>query len=141
MEQVRDGFVGLFMLAVLFGRPLIPAYMAKNRGREPVVWYIFGFFSWLLAVILVLVLPNVKDQRERDQQVDRRAQRLQEELDSERRRSERYRLEAEQRLDAHDKILGVHTRSGLPGAASVAPLLTDPGDPGEASDGTAAPAT
>lgn len=141
MEQVRDGFATLVILAVFFGRPLIPAYLAKNRGREPVFWYIFGFFSWLLAVILLLVLPNVKEQREREQQVDRRAQRLQEELDSERRRSERYRLEAEHRLDAHDKILGVHTRPGLPGAVSAAARLTDTGGPGEASDGTAAPAT
>lgn len=114
-------------VAIIFGRPLIPALIAKSRGRDPVAWYLIGFFFWIIAIILLLVLPHLKEQKARDQQVDRRAERLQEELDAERRRSEHFRLEAERRLDVHDQVLGVHSRVLLPGAVAVRPELEDLG--------------
>lgn len=126
-------------LVLFFGLPLIPAKMAESRGRDSFAWYVFGLLSLLLAIILLLVLPDLKKQKERDQQVDRRAQRLQEELDAERRRSEHFRLEAERRLDVHDQVLGVHTRVALPGAATASPVLVDLGDLEEEPDGQSAP--
>jgi uncharacterized membrane protein len=139
MDSLGEAFMLLIWVAIIFGRPLIPAVMAKNRGRDPVAWYLIGFFFWLIAIILVLVLPDLTKQKAHDQQVDRRAQRLQEELDAERRRSEHFRLEAERRLDVHDQVLGVHTRVALPGAATASPVLVDLGDLEEEPDGQSAP--
>lgn len=128
MDSLGGAFMLLMWVAFIFGRPLIPALMAKSRGRDPVAWYLIGLFFWLIAIILVLVLPDLDKQKAHDQQVDRRALRLQEELDAERRRSEHYRLEAERRLDVHDQVLGVHTRVALPGAATASPTLVDLSD-------------
>ncbi len=128
MDSLGGAFMLLMWVAFIFGRPLIPALMAKSRGRDPVAWYLIGLFFWLIAIILVLVLPDLDKQKAHDQQVDRRALRLQEELDAERRRSEHYRLESERRLDVHDQVLGVHTRVALPGAATASPVLVDLSD-------------
>lgn len=130
----------LIGLVFLFALPMIPAVMAQSRGRNPVAWYLFGLVAWVLAVILLLVLPDLNVIKAREQQVDRRAQRLQEELDAERRRSEHFRREAERRLDVHDKALGLHSRvEELPGAVHASPSLVDLGDPLDEADGDSAP--
>lgn len=41
-------------LAILIGT----VYMARNKGRSPVLWGILAFFFSLIALIIVAVLPS-----------------------------------------------------------------------------------
>ena len=45
----------LMLFAALTGA--LVAYLAKERGRGPAIWFILGFLFGLLALVLVLVLP------------------------------------------------------------------------------------
>ena len=46
---------------------LICAYVAyeiaKSKGRNPITWGIIGFLFSVLGVILVAILPSVKDNK------------------------------------------------------------------------------
>ena len=46
---------------------LICAYVAyeiaKSKGRNPIVWSIIGFLFSILGVLLVAILPSVKDNK------------------------------------------------------------------------------
>ena len=37
------------------------AQIAKSRGREAILWFIFALFAWPLALILVLALPSLAE--------------------------------------------------------------------------------
>ena len=41
----------------------ISAYIAKNRGRNPAIWFFIGLFFGLIGVIVLLILPVVKTSR------------------------------------------------------------------------------
>lgn len=48
----------LIILAVL---ACIPAKIAQDKGRNPVLWFVYGFFLFLIALIHSLFLkPNAK---------------------------------------------------------------------------------
>jgi hypothetical protein len=35
------------------------AQIARSKGREAILWFIFGLFAWPIALILVLALPSL----------------------------------------------------------------------------------
>jgi len=45
----------LFLAALI---ALIPAFIAKNKGRSFVGWYIFGFLLWIVAFPLSLIVSK-----------------------------------------------------------------------------------
>lgn len=112
-------------LAFLFGQLIVTlvfaivcCLIAKNRGRSAVGWFFIGFFAGCVGLILVLVLPDLNQEQEKNDSERRRRRRLEEELMQERMKNQAFRGHASTRLDAHDSVLGVDTKSE---AASLLP--------------------
>lgn len=106
----------IIFLWIIFGG--IAAAIAHHKGRSPIGWFFIGFFLALIGVIIVAVLPNLKEEQERQKHLDRENRRLREQLNQERVKGESFRQFASQRLDTHDRHLGVDTReapASLPG--------------------------
>ena len=40
---------------------LIPAVIAQNKGRNFIGWWVFGFLCFILALIIILCLPPIKE--------------------------------------------------------------------------------
>jgi hypothetical protein len=87
--------------------------VAHHKGRNVLGWAALGMLG-LLPLILVCVLPNVKEQAEREAYVAEENRRLREQLRQERIKSESFRQHASARLDAHDQQLGLDTRGSGP---------------------------
>jgi hypothetical protein len=102
---------------------VICACVAPTKGRSPIAWFLIGFLFPLIGIILVLVLSNLKEERRSREHAAAERRRLQEQLRQERMKNESFRQYAGQRLDAHDRSLGVDTRAAgaLAGGATVPP--------------------
>ena len=70
-----------------------------------------GFFLGLIGLILVLVVSNLNEQRDKDLQVETEQRRLREQLRQERLKNEQFRQHAQIRLDTHDVALGMDTKN------------------------------
>lgn len=57
-------FIILFFLALL---ALIPANIAKNKGRDPLTWWIYGTLFFLIALIHSLCLSPTPEAVEKSQ--------------------------------------------------------------------------
>ncbi len=104
---------------------VISAAIASSKGRSVVGWFFGGFFLGILGIIIVAVLPNVKQQKAIQTHADRERHRLREQIRQERMKNEAFRQYTMGRLDVHDRQLGVDTRSyhaGLPGSQQVQAL-------------------
>lgn len=102
---------------------LVVATIAHSRGRNPVGWFLLGIFFSLIALLLVVLLPNLREEAEREDLHRGEQERLKEEFKAERGRVRTRLAEAEARLDRHDRLAGVDTRPEplLSGAAAQAP--------------------
>jgi hypothetical protein len=54
----------LVFLVICAALAVIPAKIAQSKGREPVVWWIYGFFLFLVALIHALLLNDTADSAE-----------------------------------------------------------------------------
>lgn len=98
-----------FIVWLVFGG--ICAAIASSRGRSGAGWFFIGLFLGFLGILLVLVLPNLKEERRRRQHVGREQRRMQEQIHQERIKQETFRRYVGNRIDAHDRVLGVDTRA------------------------------
>ena len=58
------GYIGLLIVFVFFlGFGLIPAAIAKKKGYSFVLWWLFGCFFFLIALILSIVLTDKKAEK------------------------------------------------------------------------------
>lgn len=107
------GFLGIFLfilgITVCMGLPT--ALVASARGRNFLGWLVIGTIFPIFGLILALVLPDVNDERLRRERADQDARRQREQLSLERTHREGIQQHVERRLDAHDRALGVDTRS------------------------------
>ena len=53
----------------------IPAFIAKNKGRNPVLWWIYGFAFFIIALIHSLLLKDKSGPSFREREEERRAAR------------------------------------------------------------------
>jgi hypothetical protein len=111
------------------------AFIAQSRGRSPVGWFFVGMVAPCLGLILVLVLPDLKVQQERERRLADENRRLREKLKKDRMVADERHAEMSRRIGAHDVALGVDTTSqataALPGAApprAAAPDAPPAGD-------------
>ena len=88
----------------------VAAAIAGSKGRSAIGWFFGGLFLGLIGIIIVAVLPNLKEAEARRDHDRSERRRLREQLQQERMKSEAYRRHAAARLDAHDQHLGVDTR-------------------------------
>jgi hypothetical protein len=127
---MEAGFIlVLVLIRVVVG--IASAAIANHKGRSVVGWFFGGFFLEIIGLIIVAVLPNLKQQQAEKQQAQREQRRLREQLRQERLKSEAYRDYSANRLDMHDDALGVDTRSpqALTGGAVAPPRLTQGPNP------------
>ncbi len=61
LAQLTNQYVNLMntspflMLLYNFGAPLLPAYIAKEKGHNPYKWYAIAFFFTVLTLIYTIV--------------------------------------------------------------------------------------
>jgi type II secretory pathway pseudopilin PulG len=117
----------MLFFGLVFGA--IVAAIASSKGRNPVGWFFFGFFFGCLAIILVLVLPNLKEQQAKEQRLEEENRRIREQVRQEQMRLEAFRQQTNSRLDRHDQVLQIDTAPrmesplGLGGVAGTPPAL------------------
>lgn len=88
---------------------IICAVIAADRGRSALAWFFVGLFLSCIGLILVLVVPNLKEERERQEMADLENRRLREQLNKERHVADQRHSQVERRLVEHDEALGVDT--------------------------------
>jgi len=119
-----EPFIQLIVMAV-FGT--VCAVIAHGRGRSAVGWFFFGFFAPCIALIVLLVLPDMKKEAEARERQERTNRRLAESLAKDRQVADARHAVAERRLAAHDEVLQVDTRTH----ANAPPAALPPPLPGE----------
>jgi hypothetical protein len=87
------------------------ALIAHGKGRSPIAWFFIGLLLGVIGVVMSLVSSNRKQIDYTRIQQDQENRRLREQLRQERIKHETLRDYTMRRLDAHDQVLGVDTRS------------------------------
>ena len=100
------------VVSAVFGT--ICAIMAPGRGRSAVGWFFIGFVVNCVGLIILLLIPDLKIEAEKERRHREETRRLREQLKKE-------RQVADARHEAHDARLGVHDRAL--GLDTSAPLL------------------
>lgn len=99
--------LGNLIVGVVFG--IVCALIASSRGRSPIGWFFLGLFLSCIALVLVLVLPDLKQQEARLRQQEFENRRLREQLAKERQVADQRHQQVERRLGVHDQALGLDT--------------------------------
>jgi len=86
------------------------AVIALVKGRNAIAWFFIGLLLNLVAVVIVAVLPNLKQQKADAENSQRERRRLREQIRQERIKSEAFRRYSMDRLDRHDDALNIDTR-------------------------------
>lgn len=107
------------------------ALIAQSRGRSPVGWFFIGLLAGCIGLIILLVIPDLKVQEERERRLVAENRRLRERLRKDRMVADQRHEQVSRRIGAHDVALGIDTATEsygeLPG--SVPPI-----DPGPAQE-------
>jgi hypothetical protein len=125
----------MWIIALIFG--LGTALIANSKGRNPVGWFFIGFIIGIIGLIIVLCMSNLNEERQYREQQAEENRRLREKLRQEQMKLESLRVHTSERLDSHDKALGMETRRTTApslgydygGGASLAPPPLPPLDP------------
>ena len=110
---------------------LLCALIASGRGRSAALWFVFGFFLNCFAVVLVLVLPDLNEERERYERLTTENRRLKEQHRKERQVAERRHAATQRRIDVHDRALESDT-AGMVEQVDAAELAPPPRPPSSA---------
>jgi len=87
------------------------AIIAHGKGRNPWAWFFIGLLLGVIGVVISLVMSNQHQTEYARVQQEQENRRLREQLRQERIKHETMREYTMRRLDAHDQVLGVDTRS------------------------------
>jgi len=112
------------------------ALIANSRGRSPIGWFFLGaLVPCFIGLVLVLVLPDLKVQEERERRLADENRRLREKLRKDRMVADERHGELTRRIGAHDVALGVDTSGGAVAAltgGAPADAAASPPDPATA---------
>jgi hypothetical protein len=89
---------------------IVCAVIADSKGRSAIAWFFIGFLAGLIGLIILLVLPNLKEAEQKELHMENEQRRLREQLRQERIKHEQFRKHAQARLDTHDNALGLDTK-------------------------------
>ena len=107
----------LVQLLVAAAVGVVCALIANSRGRSAVGWFFIGALApCFIGLILVLVLPDLKVEQERQRRLADENRRLRERLRKDRIVADQRHLEISRRVGAHDVALGVDTSVAAPAA-------------------------
>ncbi|MEY4672510.1 MAG: hypothetical protein RL148_294 [Planctomycetota bacterium] len=123
MDQVVLQLVVQFVVGAVFGT--VCAVLAPKRGRSAVGWFFMGFFFNCLGIIVLMLVPDLKLEAERNRRRNEEARRLREQLKKERQVADQRHEEVHGRLTVHDRALGVDT--GTRALPATPPPLPSPG--------------
>ena len=121
MGPERDFVLIQLILVSICGA--VAAVIASNKGRSGIGWFFGGFFLGIIGIVIVAVLPNLKEQKAKETAIERENRRLREQLMQEQIKGEAFRQHTAERLDIHDVQLGVDTRSTSPALSGPADAL------------------
>ena len=108
---MEAAIVILVILVIRAGLGAVAAAIAHHKGRSVAGWFFAGLFLDIIGIIIVAVLPNLKEEQANRDRVASENRRLREQVRQERIKAETYRQYSMGRLDAHDGALGIDTRS------------------------------
>lgn len=89
---------------------LICGMLAHSRGRNIVGWALLGFVFGCFALIILLVIPDLKVEEERQARLLAENRRLREMVRADRQLADQRHADSQQRFSAHDRALGLDTR-------------------------------
>ncbi len=116
----------------------ITAAIASSKGRNTVAWFLLGALFSLFAIILVLVLPNLKEIKAKEERLEEENRRMREQVRQEQMRLEAFRQQTNLRLERHDQALQLDTSPradspfGLGSAPDIPPSLANAGQGAQA---------
>ncbi|MCA8949937.1 MAG: DUF4339 domain-containing protein [Planctomycetes bacterium] len=100
-------WIGQGIGSLVFG--VICAVIAPNRGRSAVGWFFIGFVLGCFGLIVLLLMPDLRVEQEKERRYREENRVLREMLRKERQVADsRHRVHGE-RLTAHDRALGLDT--------------------------------
>jgi hypothetical protein len=88
----------------------ICAIIASSKERSAIGWFLMGFVFGILGLIICLCMSNLKDQRMKEEAMQREQVRLNERLKQEKVKNRKFQSHVRSRLDAHDNELQIDTR-------------------------------
>ncbi|MFQ5844229.1 MAG: DUF4339 domain-containing protein [Planctomycetota bacterium] len=115
-----DGLVIQLVIMAVFG--IVCSMVASNRGRSALGWFFIGAMFGCIGLIILLVIPNLKVEQERQERLRRQNRRLREKLRKDRQVADQRHGAVKQRLGIHDEALGVDTSRAVAGAPQPAHL-------------------
>jgi len=111
------GIVAIYFF-VYFAFGIVCALVANSRGRSPVGWFFIGVIGNCIALIILLVIPDLKVEAEKERRLRQENRRLRELLKNDRQVSDARHEDLNQRVDVHDRALGLDTKPQIGGAAN-----------------------
>lgn len=112
-NDVLPGIVAFLIVAAIYGVfGIICAAIAPGRGRSAVGWFFIGVFTQCIGVILILLLPDLKVEAAKQRRREAETRKLRELLKKERQVADARHDTHRQRLNVHDRALGVDTSAG-----------------------------
>lgn len=99
----------IWIIALILG--IICAAIANGKGRSVIAWFFIGFFFGILGLIILLVIGNPREARQKEMEMETEQRRLREQLRQERIKNDQFRKHTQVRLDTHDNALGLETSS------------------------------
>lgn len=107
---------GALELIILFVFGVICAAVANGRGRNALGWFFIGLIGGCLALIILFVIPDLKEEQRKERLQKKREKRVDERIHHERIKNEAFRGHTSRRLDTHDEVLEIDTKKGGPNA-------------------------
>jgi len=95
------------LVPAVFG--LLCAMIASGRGRNPLGWFLVGFFFPCIGLVILLVMPDLQAEGDRHRRLQVENRRLREQVRKERQIAERRHTATQRRIDVHDRVLDVDT--------------------------------
>jgi hypothetical protein len=134
LAQSSDGTTLLIQLIVMLVFGVICAFVASGRGRSSLGWFFVGVFFSCLGLVVLLALPDLKQEEARQRRQALENRRLREQLRKERQVADMRHAGVHRRLGVHDEALGVDTSGATAelAAGTGAPLLPPPLPAGDA---------
>ena len=109
-DDVLPAIATLLIVVGIYGVfGIICAVLAPGRGRSPVGWFFIGVATQCIGIILILLLPNLKAEEEKERRRREETRRLREQLKKERQVADERHEVHRTRIGTHDLALGIDT--------------------------------
>lgn len=109
LSALNDGSSTIVKLFVMLAFGGLCAALAVGRGRSGVAWFFLGVLFSCIALVVLLVIPDLKVEEERRLRQSTENRRLREQIAKNRQIADGRHAAIERRLGAHDAALNLDT--------------------------------